>query len=717
MADRSFNDLAQYPIFPWVVIDFTSPKLDLTDPNTFRDLTKPIGAINPDRLKVFLERYQEMESLGEDAMEKPFMFGTHYSCPGYTLFWLVRAMPAHMLRLQNGKFDAPDRCFNSISEAWESVYNNPADVKELIPEFFMPECDKFLTNQHGLALGVRQDGRPVSDVELPPWSKGIPHQFLEMHLKALESPYVSANLHHWIDLIFGIKQRGEESKKANNVFRQMTYEGEIDLGAIHDDIERAGIETAISEFGQCPRQIFSNPHPRRISCQTGNQEHNHKHQSFFDKIVIAVENNTQVEQQQARDDLQEFLIAATEQSALHTNQDITELKQQEPKAHAMFEKWESLKDISRKVMESSKKKATSSLRGLGLNSNESSSFSPRNMAAHISGQLQRLSPAKYKHDRRDCSNNPFDRCYLNETVLLTGDSLASLDFHASSGKIGVADHKGGVCIVNSRNGSLDERIRLSKSPVSCISWLEEDNFAAGSDEHVYFANLSTGIQESFPCHSDALSCIKYNFSEKLLYTAAWDGMVKAWDATTCFETKQSPNCISSMENADGSVWSMDVLQDNVIVAGSEEGTLSLLDFRSGKIAASTRLCSDYIGGICRFKNESLVATACADGIFRILDIRNIKSIAYHKKYDIPLTCCVASSDWVLFGAGDGVVRALALPDHGLEMIDLPQRLKLPMDLRQQINGIVAQVSESLSEQTLVAYCTEGGYLHISSTRQ
>lgn len=41
-----------------------------------------------------------------------------------------------MLRLQNGKFDAPDRLFSSISECWESVLSNFADLKELIPEFF-----------------------------------------------------------------------------------------------------------------------------------------------------------------------------------------------------------------------------------------------------------------------------------------------------------------------------------------------------------------------------------------------------------------------------------------------------------------------------------------------------------------------------------------------------------------------------------------------------
>ena len=34
--------------------------------------------------------------------------------------------------------------------------------------------------------------------------------------EALECDYVSTHLHHWIDLIFGYKQRGEEAIKADN---------------------------------------------------------------------------------------------------------------------------------------------------------------------------------------------------------------------------------------------------------------------------------------------------------------------------------------------------------------------------------------------------------------------------------------------------------------------------------------------------------------------
>ena len=225
-AGRSFNDLTQYPVFPWVVQDYSSTVLDLQNPSTFRDLSKPIGALNPTRLAQFQERYREIASdSGYPDSDPPFLYGTHYSCPGYTMFWLVRAAPAHMLRLQNGKFDAPDRLFCSISEAWDSVLANQADVKELIPEFFMPEQRNFLLNSKRLALGVRQNGRLVGDVELPPWAGDSVDRFLALHRAALESPFVSANLHHWIDLVFGFKQRGQAAVEADNVFRHLTYEG------------------------------------------------------------------------------------------------------------------------------------------------------------------------------------------------------------------------------------------------------------------------------------------------------------------------------------------------------------------------------------------------------------------------------------------------------------------------------------------------------------
>ena len=40
LAGRSYNDLMQYPVFPWVLADYTSEELDLASPATFRDFSR-----------------------------------------------------------------------------------------------------------------------------------------------------------------------------------------------------------------------------------------------------------------------------------------------------------------------------------------------------------------------------------------------------------------------------------------------------------------------------------------------------------------------------------------------------------------------------------------------------------------------------------------------------------------------------------------------------
>jgi factor associated with neutral sphingomyelinase activation len=97
-AGRSFQDLSRYPVFPWVIADYESNKLDLENPKSFRDLAKPVGALNPERLEYFKARLEGMKD-----MPDTFLYGTHYSCAAYVLYFLVRSMPEQMLCLQNGK--------------------------------------------------------------------------------------------------------------------------------------------------------------------------------------------------------------------------------------------------------------------------------------------------------------------------------------------------------------------------------------------------------------------------------------------------------------------------------------------------------------------------------------------------------------------------------------------------------------------------------------
>lgn len=52
LAGRSYNDLTQYPVFPWIIADYVSEILDLKKSATFRDLSKPVGALDPKRFEV-----------------------------------------------------------------------------------------------------------------------------------------------------------------------------------------------------------------------------------------------------------------------------------------------------------------------------------------------------------------------------------------------------------------------------------------------------------------------------------------------------------------------------------------------------------------------------------------------------------------------------------------------------------------------------------------
>uniref|UniRef100_A0A3Q3EE64 Neurobeachin-like protein 2 n=1 Tax=Labrus bergylta TaxID=56723 RepID=A0A3Q3EE64_9LABR len=262
IAGRTYNNLAQYPVFPWILADYTSEELDLSDPRVFRDLSKPVAVLNERNAKAVREKYESFED--PTGTIDRFHYGTHYSNAAGVMHYLIRVEPFTSLhiQLQSGRFDCADRQFHSIPATWQTLMDNPNDVKELIPEFFyFPE---FLENQNGFDLGRLQISKErVNDVVLPKWAKS-PEDFIYKHRKALESEYVSAHLHEWIDLIFGFKQRGPAAVEALNVFYYCTYEGAVDLDAITDEKERKAVEGMISNFGQTPCQLLKEPHPVRL---------------------------------------------------------------------------------------------------------------------------------------------------------------------------------------------------------------------------------------------------------------------------------------------------------------------------------------------------------------------------------------------------------------------------------------------------------------------
>ncbi|CAK9290464.1 unnamed protein product [Gordionus sp. m RMFG-2023] len=276
IAGRSYQDLNQYPVFPWILSNYETKELDLNDPINYRDLSKPIGAINNDRRNIFVERYKTWEH----NSIPPFHYGTHYSTSAFVLNWLLRIEPFTTLfiNLHGGKFDHPNRIFGSIKTAWYNCQRDTSDIKELIPElFYFPEM---LCNLNGYPLyplcqndhrGPLQNDYKESlhvvkgNVELPPWALNDPNKFVRIHAEALESEIVSCSLNRWIDLIFGYKQRGSSAVEALNVFYYLTYEDNFNLRDMMDIPLKEALENQIKNFGQTPSQLLDSPHHPRQS--------------------------------------------------------------------------------------------------------------------------------------------------------------------------------------------------------------------------------------------------------------------------------------------------------------------------------------------------------------------------------------------------------------------------------------------------------------------
>ena len=262
LAGRTPNDLMQYPVFPWIISDYKSEHLDLTSEAAFRNLRKPIAIQIDENREKYETTYKMLKGDETSSLPGhmgPYHYSSHYSNTGIVLHLMVRLPPftQEFIKFQDGNFDLADRSFHSLATSWDMVSRvSSSDVKELIPQlFYLPEL---FQNDEGFALGKRQNGKDVDNVELPPWAPDS-RMFVKIHRQALESSHVKQEISHWIDLVFGFKQRGNAAIEAINVFHPATYAHNLDKP--QDDLERRARQTMIATYGQTPLQLFTSPHP------------------------------------------------------------------------------------------------------------------------------------------------------------------------------------------------------------------------------------------------------------------------------------------------------------------------------------------------------------------------------------------------------------------------------------------------------------------------
>ena len=170
LANRSFSDIYQYPVFPIILY----PSSLWKDNIYFRDLKKCIGQLeinnlSENRIIQFENSYNLLKSdylTNEKDKIIPYYYSTNFSNPVYVSNYLIRIFPFTFLeiQLQGGKeFDIYNRLFNSIESTLLNCLQQKSDVREFIPEFFyLPEM---LININDIKFDSKDENKQ-DDVEI-----------------------------------------------------------------------------------------------------------------------------------------------------------------------------------------------------------------------------------------------------------------------------------------------------------------------------------------------------------------------------------------------------------------------------------------------------------------------------------------------------------------------------------------------------------------------
>jgi hypothetical protein len=204
-SGRSWGDLTQYPIMPWVVQNYAAKQLNLADRANFRDLTLPLFAQSHEQQVHCFDYYRTTGSISSD----PHCIPNYVSNVGSTLYYLVRMEPftTEEIRFQGTALDAMDRTCQSLGLAYALMPSPaPRHALELVPEcYFSAEV---FQNINAVVFPAGRTGERIGDMVLLLWATS--HRDCVRQLRAaIESPSVSEQLHEYIDLVWGYRRRGQ----------------------------------------------------------------------------------------------------------------------------------------------------------------------------------------------------------------------------------------------------------------------------------------------------------------------------------------------------------------------------------------------------------------------------------------------------------------------------------------------------------------------------
>ena len=249
-SSRSYNDIQQYPIFPWIFTHYNKELLLLAKNKSYsnllndkkniwlntyfnkvisaflRDFKYPITAQNEKKRSEILMIYDNMSGYKSH-------FNSHYSTLPIIYYFLVRISPftEEHVTFQGGEFDKIERMFFGF-ENYLNMVDYIRDTRELIPDvYYMPEM---YFNMNYNFFGYSNNKKIYFNNMLISSQKDINNNFLNLfellyfNHEQLNSALVKEKISDWINIIFGNKQieirNNKKMRESCNIYPWYCYE-------------------------------------------------------------------------------------------------------------------------------------------------------------------------------------------------------------------------------------------------------------------------------------------------------------------------------------------------------------------------------------------------------------------------------------------------------------------------------------------------------------
>ena len=257
-SSRSYNNINEYPIMPWLIYD-----------NKIREFDLPMSLQTEESRELFEDKYVKFKN-----MDMKFAHNNFYSSAPYTFFYLSRINPFTngMIKFQGNCFEIPERQFLSV-EITIQLCPKTSNNREPTPEIFeMPEIYYNLNcNDFGKSRGKSRE----HNISLSPFANNGIAFCYDLLGQINNDVEINNNINKWIDFIFGVNQYNDSKDMLFRRFNDDYYGQNLNFKKQISDLKdqkmddkniyntiKSQMDSPLN-FGLCPSQILSDPTPKR----------------------------------------------------------------------------------------------------------------------------------------------------------------------------------------------------------------------------------------------------------------------------------------------------------------------------------------------------------------------------------------------------------------------------------------------------------------------